>query len=59
MIIDDIIQDNNKVLGDESRKLSSYIGWRRAWSKPFLHFRVWLRWINGGVDLRKITLLRK
>ena len=34
-------------------KLSSYIGWRGAWRKPCLHFRVWLRRSNKMADLIK------
>ena len=36
-----------------STKMSSFIGWRGAWRKPCLHFRVWLRRSKEMVDLRK------
>ena len=34
-------------------KLSSSIGWRGAWMKLCLHFKVWLRRNNKMADLRK------
>ena len=40
-------------------KLSSYIGWRGVWRNPCLNFRVWSRWSNRVVDLRKNTPWQK
>ena len=34
-------------------KLTISIGWGRAWRKPCLHFRVWLRRSNEMEDLIK------
>ena len=40
-------------------KMSSYIGWRGAWRNMCLNSRVWPRWINRMVDLRKISPWQK
>ena len=53
VILNDINQDNNKVLEDKSKKNSSSVVFILVWSKPCLHFRVWLRWSNKVLDLRK------
>ena len=55
VILNDITQYKNKVLGDESNKLPSSIGWIGAWRKSCLHFSVWLRRSNRIVDLIKMT----
>ena len=34
-------------------KMSSYIGWRGAWRKPCIHNKMWLRFSNEMMDLRK------
>ena len=53
VILNEIPQDNKKSLSDEREKNSSYIGWRGAWRKPCLHFRLWLRRSNKMVEIRK------